>query len=186
MTKDIAGVREMAPSFSKFWLLWSAASLPAFMLGTWLSFLTINLFPNTLVRTALFALIGAAVGGLQALLLRRRVPELLWWVLVSAGGWALGFSFADRWGVYAGLAIGASLGLLQWMTLSMSLQRALWWFPASLLGWGLGWFAAWQVDDSLSTFFYLLYLLIIALVPALIGGGVMAWLLQGERKPEAQ
>jgi len=185
MTTDSAVAAETAPSFGKFWLLWIAASLPAFMLGTWLSFLTINLFPNTLVRTALFALIGAGVGGLQALLLRRRVPELLWWVLVSAGGWALGFSFADRWGVYAGLTIGASLGLLQWMALSMSLQRALWWFPACLLGWGLGWFAAWQVDDSRSMLFYLLYMLIIALVPAITGGAAMAWLLQGGRKAEA-
>ena len=167
----------------RFWLLWAAVSFPVLTAGIWLSFLVYSSTDSNLARAGLNALIGAGIGGVQALLMHRRMPQLLWWVLVSGAGWSLGFSLADSLLLrFSGLAIGASLGFLQWLVLSSHLRRTGWWVLASALAWGLGWFLVAPVELS-SNLANLTTILVIALFPAVIGGLAMAWLLAGGINP---
>lgn len=184
MPQEFENEQQVSPSPYRFWLLWFALSLPTITVGIWLSFLTIGYIGNTLIRTIIFALIGAGVGAIQTIPLGGRIKELFWWVLVTAGGWSLGFSFADRWGVYAGLAIGLSLGFLQWLALSMSLRKSLVWIPAMLIAWGLGWFIGWQVELTGGLANYVVYLLVTAFLPAATGGAAIAWMLREDRDTE--
>jgi hypothetical protein len=178
-----AGSPEKSNLSGVFWLLWAAVSFPVLAVGIWLSFLVYGSVSSSLASAGLNALIGAGIGGLQALLLRGRLSQLRWWVLVSGAGWSLGFSLADSVLLrFSGLAIGVSLGFLQWLVLSSNLRRAGWWVLASALAWGLGWFIAGPVVQT-SSLGNLTTVLVIALFPAVAGGLTMAWLLVGGIRP---
>ena len=110
------------------------------------------------------ALEGVIVGSAQAMVLRRRLPQLRTWVAATALGaviaWALGMlpgtlmslqesapSAASSGpsdtlqlvlAVPMGLVGGAILGFPQWLILKRYISRAAWWVGANSLAWACG------------------------------------------------
>jgi hypothetical protein len=91
--------------------------------------------------------IGLLIGAVQYGMLRRVLPRMGWWVLVTVGGWLLGMFLVSaftrlQWmgpfnlnPIY--LLFGLSIGFGQWLVLRRRVPAAGWWPVASLLGWGL-------------------------------------------------
>ena len=94
--------------------------------------------------------LALANGLLQALLLRRWLPRIGWWVVATALGWSLGLfgtrviysaTALDVYPVLFGLAralfTGGIIGLAQWLVLRKRVPRAGWRILANVLGWGV-------------------------------------------------
>jgi hypothetical protein len=88
---------------------------------------------------------GLLMGALQYGLLRRYLPRMGWWVLVTTGGWLLGglLALIPGWLNWTdaffdlNMAIGLSIGVMQWLLLRRRLPGAGWWILANFAGWGL-------------------------------------------------
>lgn len=94
-------------------------------------------------------------GLLQYWLLRRYLPRIGWWILVTFAGALLGaglifgwLNAAAYWGTAVGMPeswaldpvfmiLGFSVGAGQWLLLRRRLPRAGWWIVAHVVGWGL-------------------------------------------------
>ena len=90
--------------------------------------------------------ISLLTGVLQYVLLRRYLPRMGWWVLVTVAGWFLGVLLIALPGwldtplnnldlIF--LVMGLAIGITQWLLLRRRLPLAGWWIAASALGWGL-------------------------------------------------
>jgi hypothetical protein len=86
--------------------------------------------------------IGALIGGVQWLVLRRWLSGAGWWVVASTLGMALGggaglaASFAAGADViqpWALAILGAPLGIAQWLVLRRHADRTGWWIPLNVL-----------------------------------------------------
>lgn len=185
-------IKHPASSTGRFWLLWTAVTLIGGIVAILLSLNLLGMVASRPTRVAFYALMGGGLGGLQALVLRGRYPQPWWWVLTSAGGWALGFTVIETnllflgWIDLSGAALGLALGILQWLVLSWHVRRAGWWVLASTLGWGLGWIAGWSFELTellpvSETVDLALFVLRLALIPALVTGWAMARLLAGDQ-----
>lgn len=94
-------------------------------------------------------IVGLLTGLLQYGLLRRYLPHMGWWVLVTIGGWVLGALLIMISGWFkiwtyetfdidiALILMGLFIGLGQWLLLRRRLPQAGWWVGANVLGWGL-------------------------------------------------
>jgi hypothetical protein len=91
---------------------------------------------------------GILMGVMQYGLLRRYLPRMGWWVLVTTGGWLFGglliviFSRLNRMDgpFYLDLQLflmGLAIGVGQWLLLRRRLLHAGWWIGANIVGWGL-------------------------------------------------
>ncbi|GAC1554383.1 MAG: hypothetical protein NVS2B7_30340 [Herpetosiphon sp.] len=91
------------------------------------------------------ALLGAALGLAQAVILRPYLQRTRTWALTTAACLWLGGSLAEL-AAFSGVAIGPSLalsalllgpgcGLLQWLILRKEVARAGWWVLVQTLGW---------------------------------------------------
>jgi hypothetical protein len=106
----------------------------------------------------LWPALGVVTGFLQYSLLRRHLPRIGWWIVVTTVGWLLGF-IGDRvlyhtlYGTLDVSAIwfetlttalaGGMLGLAQWLVLHQRIRHAAWWIIANVIGWAVvGWGAA--------------------------------------------
>jgi uncharacterized integral membrane protein len=79
---------------------------------------------NAAVVWAVFgSVIGASLGLMQWLVLRRQIPQAYLWVLASALG---------------GAVIGAVLGIMQWLVLRRRVSRAYVWVLVSIVSFALG------------------------------------------------
>ncbi len=97
------------------------------------------------------AVIGAAVGIAQILVLPQPFSRSGWWVLASIiawavgwfGGWSLGWSVFGTLGlrtvfVVIGATAGLVGGIIQWTVLRAQLPRSGWWVLTSTVGWAVG------------------------------------------------
>ena len=96
------------------------------------------LLPDLAMFTA-----GLMIGVFQWVVLRQRVPQVGWWVLASAAGWAGGWAIViatvpPEIGILTGTVLGAAMGTLQWSYLRRHFHRAGWWIVISTLGWTIG------------------------------------------------
>lgn len=130
------------------WLQWAFASGLGGAVGFALADAVLQTFSEALYRAmaeiVIFGLLGAAMGTLQWLVLRRHFSQAGWWVAASAMGGTLvgigGASYGSK--VQVNLVIvyslvGITLGALQWLVLRRRISRSGWWMVASLLGWAL-------------------------------------------------
>ena len=81
---------------------------------------------------ALGVVVGATIGTLQWLVLRRRFTHTGQWVLVSTAAWVAGWIPTAS---VVGLVVGIVAGLLQWVILRRWVARASVWVVASAVGW---------------------------------------------------
>jgi hypothetical protein len=141
-----------------FWLLWVAASMVAFALGSMAhqkaGTLLTEATPAVIALTitiGLYPLVATLPGFLHWLILRHWFPRAGWWVLASGAGTLLGY-VAMGWGLgvadtqgetaFARVAIpasmvvaGAVVGTLQWLVLRRWVQHAGWWVLAASISW---------------------------------------------------
>ena len=145
-----------------FWVRWMAATasgLSATAYGFWYASDAWNrvivLSPriDQLVGfSLLLAVLGAGVGVMQWLVLRRELSQAGWWVAATMSGvvvvgvglavaWAYDVVFQDgRFDVVgpqpviASLAAFAAIGVMQWLVLRRQVARAGWWVLANVLG----------------------------------------------------
>jgi hypothetical protein len=104
-----------------------------------------------IVSQSLFGVVvGASVGTMQWLVLRRHICRAGWWVLASVLGMGLGFALVRAvtpalsrvggglaYGVVNGAAVGTLVGTMQWLVLRRPVSRAGWWVLVSALGMGV-------------------------------------------------
>jgi hypothetical protein len=135
------------------WLLWTAATIGGWVLGSAASYLiaiglsmmglgdALNANPADVPQETMLVLmgvsllmlfvIGAGAGTLQWLVLRRHVMGLQRWAIFTGLGFALG-SF-----VFLAF-MGLGVGLMQWLLLRRDLNKTGWWPVMSALAWPLG------------------------------------------------
>lgn len=102
-----------------------------------------------LAMYALVPSISILTGVVQYALLRRYLPRVGWWVLVTVAGWFLGVLLIALPGWLGWtdaplnnldlilLVMGLAIGITQWLLLRRRLALAGWWIAANVLGWGL-------------------------------------------------
>ncbi len=130
------------------WLQWALASGLGGAVGFALADAVLNAFSEALYKAmaeiVIFGLLGAAMGTLQWLVLRRHLSQAGWWAAASAAGGTLvgiwGASYGGK--VKVNLVIiyglvGIILGALQWLVLRRRISRSGWWMVGSMLGWAL-------------------------------------------------
>jgi hypothetical protein len=176
-----------------FWLQWVLAStvglLLGFIVGFPLSFLAMDILGERLGQSFGGIVFGIGVGGLQWLVLRRRISRAGWWVLASAaGGYGIvqamflgafegyvgSLSFGALLSITGVVALGGAVtGTLQWLVLRGQVSRAGWWVLASTVGWGLSMTAAiaysWPGP---------MWLIVTGAVLGAVTGGALVWLLR--------
>jgi hypothetical protein len=181
------------------WLLWTAATTGGWLLGTAITFgaslalsalglgEALNADPATVDQTfvlilmgvslLLLLIIGASVGALQWLVLRRHIAAVSRWAIFTGLGFALG-SF-----VFLAF-MGAGVGLMQWLLLRRDLNKTGWWPVVNAVAWPLGYMmgSALGVPVGAALNSVLVANLVSALLTgAIIGaitGAVLVWLLR--------
>jgi hypothetical protein len=130
------------------WLQWAFASGLGGAVGFALADAVLQTFSEALYKAmaeiVIFGLLGAAMGTLQWLVLRRHFSQAGWWVAASAVGGTLvgigGASYGSKVEVNLVIVyglVGIIFGTLQWLVLRRQISRSGWWMVMSLLGWAL-------------------------------------------------
>jgi hypothetical protein len=134
---------------------------------------------DSLYMVVLFPTIGLLMGFLQYILLRRYLPQMVWWIAATFLGWLMPFLtgpfiitiFAQRndtFFIMLGLLlIGASMAVPQWWLLRQRFRHASWW----IFAYGFGWCASGLLN--MVTTEPLPVLLAIVLIPSITTG--MVW-----------
>jgi hypothetical protein len=141
-----------------FWPAWAAAFL-GFPIGGAAATLLVG--PIESIGAALIAgaVAGAAIGGAQWLVLRRRLPLSALWVPATAAGMALGMalgqillgdSTAQLPLLLRGLIVGGVIGAAQAVLLRGFLPSPMLWGVVVTLGWPLAWAVSAAIGIDLS------------------------------------
>ena len=174
-----------------FWLRWAPTFL-GFPLGGTLGMVTVGAVSSPATALVGGLLAGAALGAVQWLALRNRLPGIAW-IPATAVGQALGLAAGSALVNYQtdlgslavqGAVMGAAIGLLQAFVLRRSLAGWFWWALAMPLLWALGWsvttLAGVQVDQQFTNFGSLG-----AIVVTIFSGLLLTRLLQNPRAKAA-
>ena len=174
-----------------FWLRWAPTFL-GFPLGGTLGMVTVGAVSSPATALVGGLLAGAALGAVQWLALRNRLPGIAW-IPATAVGQALGLAAGSALVNYQtdlgslavqGAVMGAVIGLLQAFVLRRSLAGWFWWALAMPLLWALGWsvttLAGVQVDQQFTNFGSLG-----AIVVTILSGLLLTRLLQNPRAKAA-
>jgi hypothetical protein len=147
-------------TYWRFWLFWVLA---------FLSFPGAGLLANlvgavtTPVRAILAgAIAGAALGLIQWLVLKSRLPSLsIWWAAAMSIGMAAGLAigtvlFGSETGgnelLWRGAITGLCIGIAQYIVLRqvLPLPQSVLWIGVLAVGWALGWFVTRAIGVDLS------------------------------------
>ena len=124
--------------------------------------------------------IGLAIGALQWLVLRQKLPEMRGWFLFTALGFALGSWIS----IYF---MGLGVGVLQWLALRRTLWKAGWWPVISVVTWPLGYVVGGSLGAMIGSALnspIVASVIGFSAVGAIIGaitGAVLLWLLRENR-----
>ena len=112
------------------------------------------------------AIAGTALGLIQWLILKSRLPSLsLWWVAATSIGFAIGLAIgtvllgSETGGnelLWRGAITGLCIGLAQWIILRqvLPLPQLVLWIGVVCLGWAMGWFVTRAAGIDLSAKWY--------------------------------
>src|SRR5688572_19478683 len=148
----------------RFWLFWVLAFLSFPIAGV----LAMFVVPVTTPLRALIAgaIGGAALGLIQWLILKRRLPSLsIWWIAATGIGMAVGLALgtallgsetAGNELLWRGALTGLCIGIAQWLILrqALPLPQSIIWIGVVSLGWALGWFVTRAAGIDLSLKWY--------------------------------
>ena len=148
----------------RFWLFWVLAFL-SFPIAGLLAFFVVPV--NTALRALIAgAIAGAALGLIQWLILKSRLPSLsIWWVVATSIGMAVGLAIgtallgSEIGGnelLWRGAITGLCIGIAQWVILRqvLPLPQSVIWVGVVSLGWALGWFVTRSAGIDLSAKWY--------------------------------
>ncbi len=173
----------------RFWVQWVLTNIVGWSGGAILGWIGGTVVYQS-VRSHFMALtifgfaVGASVGIMQWLVLRRRVYRAGWWVLATATGSAVGAAVGSVFGTSIGAALlgVVSVAIMQWLVLRRQVYRAGWWMLITVVGLivalalgkvlGLPLVSFWSVVMGLPVF-------------GAITGSVLVWLLQQQPVSEA-
>jgi len=183
-----------------FWLQWVLASIVGWVLGVIVSLLAMGRAMPVVGAT----LVGAGIGIMQWLILRRRFRRAGWWVLASAMGWAVGWvagqnliepvvmflsKYEEALGGRSvvtlsvlGVMVGGTVGTMQWLVLRRWVYRAGWWILANTAGLAAGFVASAVVASTLhlsgvlATVTTVMGGIILGALPGAITGMTLVWL----------
>ena len=148
----------------RFWLFWVLAFFSFPIAGL----LAVFVVPVTTPVRALIAgaIGGAALGLIQWLILKSRLPSLsIWWVAATSIGMAVGLAIgtaflgsetAGNELLWRGAITGLCIGIAQWIILRqvLPLPQSIIWIGVVSLGWALGWFVTRAAGIDLSLKWY--------------------------------
>jgi hypothetical protein len=112
------------------------------------------------------AIAGAALGLIQWLILKSRLPSLsIWWVAATSLGMAIGLAMGTAFLgsetagdelLWRGAITGLCIGIAQWIILRqvLPLPQSVIWIGVVSLGWALGWFVTRSAGIDLSQKWY--------------------------------
>lgn len=147
-------------TYWRFWLFWVLALFSFPVAG-----LLANLVGSvtTPVRGLLAgAIAGAALGLIQWLILKTRLPQLpIWWTVATSAGMAIGLAISTAvFGsetagselLWRGVITGFCFGAAQWIVFRqlLPLPQSLIWVGVVGLAWALGWFVTRSAGIDLS------------------------------------
>ena len=148
----------------RFWLSWVLAFL-SFPIAGLLAFFVVPV--TTPVRAVIAgAIAGAALGLIQWLILKSRLPSLsVWWVAATSIGFAAGLAMSiaflgsETGGnelLWRGAITGLCIGTAQWIILRqvLPLPQSVIWIGVVAVGWALGWFVTRAAGIDLSLKWY--------------------------------
>ena len=141
-----------------FWVRWVIASAVGLFVGFAIYFFAVDSIAaeqgfilKTLISAVAGAIFGAAVGGAQLLVLRRKISGMNRWMVANIIGAAIGGTFAlpiaqavgdatnFNMAIFAGgIVLGLSLGIAQVVVLRTYLSGGGWWPLAHAVGIPLG------------------------------------------------
>ncbi len=178
-----------------FWLRWVLAS----SVGLTVGFAVIAGLSETLGEVtdkppvaAIGAAIGISIGIAQWLVLRARVARSGWWILASAGGFAVAFGAIGSVEevVAVAFAVGVvSVGIAQWLVLRTQVPRSGWWVLASAVSIAVGFGIIFALPEAVGeAVSYAISETIAAgiggAVVGAISGAVLVWLLRQSAEAE--
>src|SRR6266498_1110176 len=142
----------------RFWLFWVLAFLSFPIAG-----LLANLIGSVTspVRAILAgAIAGAALGLVQWLVLKSRLPLLsIWWVVAMSIGMAVGLAIStvllgsETGGnelLWRAAITGLCMGIAQWIVLRQVLPQSIIWIGVMAVAWAVGWFVTRSAGIDLS------------------------------------
>ncbi len=127
-------------SFGVWWVL---ASIVGWAVGSVVSDIGGDVVGEVWFDSVGLIVLGTSIGGMQWLVLRRRVSWAGWWVLANIAGWTVGalvnLPLNLPLGLFPGWSVGLVVaGIFQWIVLRRQLSRATWWLLASFVAWAAG------------------------------------------------
>jgi hypothetical protein len=148
----------------RFWLFWVLAFF-SFPIAGLLALFVVPV--NTPVRALIAgAIAGAALGLIQWLILKARLPSLsIWWVVATSIGFATGLAIGTAFLgsetsgnelLWRGAITGLCIGVAQWIILRQVLAwpQSVIWIGVVAVGWALGWFVTRAAGIDLSAKWY--------------------------------
>jgi hypothetical protein len=148
----------------RFWLFWILAFLSFPIAGLFAIFVVPVTTPLRAVIAG--AIAGAALGLIQWLVHKSRLPSLsIWWVAATSIGFAIGLAIgtaflgSETGGnelLWRGAITGLCLGIAQWIILRqvLPLPQSVIWIGVVAVGWALGWFVTSAAGIDLSLKWY--------------------------------
>ena len=123
------------------------------------------------------AVLGAAAGASQWILLRRHFSGGYWWVLASAAGMAVAaaaLTLFNQVPLQAGAVIGVAAGASQWIVLRRHFSDAYWWVLASVVGIAVGYAVSYSLnlDPIHASFEGIMYGVVSGAVSRGVGGAI--------------
>ncbi len=197
MADETTQTKSLTPPL--YWLTWTLATATGWLGGIVINFLAINLLglgalgdklaanPDQVtqemalmfmaVSFGVLLVLGASIGVLQWLVLRRLIPNVGRWTLATAIGFMAG-SFA-----YPVFFMGIGVGLLQWLVLRRDLNKSGWWPLLNAVAWPVGYVAGMVLGSvGVPLLSGLLSALISGLIVGALTGTVLVWLLRQNRE----
>lgn len=141
----------------RFWLFWTLA-----FLGFPIAGVLANLIgPVTTPLQAVLAgaIGGAALGFVQWLVLRTRLPLPFWWIIATSVGMSVGLAIgtvflgSETVGnelIWRAALTGGCIGLAQWIVFRPVLPQSIMWVGVVGLSWVAGWFITRAIGVDLS------------------------------------
>ena len=167
-------------------LAWILATSVGWTIGSFVSDAVGNTIAEVWFDSIGLIVLGSMIGGMQWLILRRRVSWADQWLVVNIAGWSLGAIANFFIGLAAGWGLGLiSAGIMQWFVLRQQILRAYWWILGSLVAW-VGGIA---ISFALGTIGFVGFLsgAVFGIVVGIITGIVMIWLLlEHPKDPNSQ
>ena len=155
---------------------------------------------GTLGQAISGAMIGAALGLAQWLIIRRGVSKTGSWVLVTTVSWGMALALYESIGgalgrTVGGATIGAALGFAQWLVIRRRVSKSSSWVLATTVGLAMGWSLGLAIYEAATEAMYraigeamyesvseAIIGAMSGLVYGVVTGAVLLWLLQNRKQ----